>query len=114
MSRPTALVSSAKETFDAEREQVNAVAAKIATLDRVLGLYGAETAGARRELRAVIQSAVAQAWPGRGGARSDLTFDPRNGDAIFRSIQQLQPTNELQTDLKQRATTLALELIEGR
>jgi hypothetical protein len=108
------LVSSAKESFDAEREQVNALSAKIATLDRVLVLYGPESAGVRTELRAVIESAIAQAWPARDGARSDLTFDPRRGEAIFRAIQELQPADALQSDLKERATNLAFDLIEGR
>src|SRR5262245_40449796 len=108
------LVSSAKETFDGEREQVNALAAKIATLDRVLALYGPETAGARAEMRAVIEGAVAQVWPASGGARSNLSFNPQRGDAIFRSIQSLQPSDPVQSDLKARATGLALELIEGR
>jgi hypothetical protein len=108
------LVSSAKESFEAERQQVNALAAKIATLDRVLALYGDETATARAELRTVIEGAVAQAWPSHAGARSDLNFDPRRGEAIFRSIQALQPTDTFQSDLKARATSLAFELIEGR
>jgi hypothetical protein len=108
------LVSSAKETFDTQRHQVNELAAKIATLDRALALYGAETAGARAEMRAAIEGAVAQVWSTRNGGRIDLNFDPRRGDAIFESIQQLQPTEELQSDLKARATALAFELIEGR
>jgi hypothetical protein len=108
------LVSSAKGTFDAEREQVNALAAKIATLDRVLALYGAEAAGARAELRLVIEGAIAQVWPAGDGARSDLGFVPQRGEAIFRSIASLSPTSSLQSDLKARATGLAFELIEGR
>jgi hypothetical protein len=108
------LVSSAKGTFDAEREQVNALAAKIATLDRVLALYGAEAAGAREELRLVIERAIAQVWPSGDGARSDLSFDSQRGEAIFRSIASLSPTSPLHSDLKARATGLAFELIEGR
>ena len=108
------LVSSAKQSFDANREQVNALAAKIATLDRVLALFGEETTDARAELRAVVERAITQAWPSRRGASSDLTVDPRQGEAIFHAIQQLQPTDALQTELKNRATSLAFELIEGR
>jgi len=108
------LVSSAKGTFDAEREQVNALAAKIATLDRVLALYGPDAAGARAELRLVIEGAVAQIWPTRDGVRSDLSFDPQRGEAIFRSIASLDPTSPVQSDLKSRATGLAFELVEGR
>jgi hypothetical protein len=108
------LVSSAKESFDAEREQVSALAAKVATLDRVLALYGAETAGVRAELRAVIEDGIAQAWPAHDGAPSDLSADVQRGEAFFRSIQSLQPANELQIGLKARATSLAFDLIEGR
>ncbi|HEX7236246.1 MAG TPA: hypothetical protein VF405_04735 [Gammaproteobacteria bacterium] len=108
------LVSSAKDAFDAEREQVNALAAKVATLDRALALYGAEAAGAQSELRAVIQGAIAQAWATGDGSISNLNFDERRGQNILRAIQQLQPTDEAQADVKARATDLAFELIEGR
>jgi len=108
------LVSSAKGTFDAQREQVNALAAKIATLDRVLALYGAEAAGARRELRVVIEGAIGQIWPTGDGAGGNLSPDPQRGEAMFRAISSLNPENPLQSDLKARATGLAFELIEGR
>jgi hypothetical protein len=108
------LVSSAKESFEAERDQVNALAAKIATLDRGLALYGTAADGARAELRVVIEAAIAQAWATRDDAPSNLSFDPRRGEAIFRSIQVLDPADAAQTDLKARATDLAFELIEGR
>lgn len=108
------LVSTAKGSFDAQRQQVNALAAKIATLDRVLTLYGADAAGARLELRAVVEAAIAQIWPGNDRARSDLSPNPQRGEAIFRSIASLDPADPLQRDLKARATGLAFELIEGR
>jgi hypothetical protein len=108
------LVSSAKGAFDAEREQVNALAAKIATLDRVLALYGPEAVGARAELRVVIEGAIAQIWPTKEGAHGDLSLDPQRGEAIFRSIASLDPASPLQGDLKARATGLSFELIEGR
>jgi hypothetical protein len=108
------LVSSAKGSFDAEREQMNQLAAKVATLDRVLALYGPETAGARADLRGVVETAIAQTWPTEEGARSDLSLDPQRGEAIFRSIAALDPANPLQSDLKVRATNLAFELVEGR
>src|SRR5258705_13335273 len=43
------LVSSAKGTYDTARSEVIQMAAKIAFLDRVLGLYGPEAADARVE-----------------------------------------------------------------
>jgi len=108
------LVSSANESFDTERTQINALAAKIATLDRVLAVYGAETDGARRDLRTLIEGAVAQAWPTTDEARSSLDFDEQRGMAVFRSLQQLEARDAAQMALKVRATDLAFELIEGR
>ena len=80
----------------------------------MLAVYGAEAAGARGELRIVIEGAIAQIWPTNGGARSDLSLDPQRGEAIFRSIASLNAANPMQSDLKARATGLAFELIEGR
>src|SRR5215470_16314157 len=51
------LVSSAKNSFDTTRSEVIQMSAKIALLDRVLTLYGPQTADARRALR----DSVAQA-----------------------------------------------------
>src|SRR5438093_12446703 len=45
------LVSSAKGTYDTMRSEVMQLTAKVVFLDRVLGLYGPEAAGARRRLR---------------------------------------------------------------
>ena len=46
------LVSSAKGAYDSQSQQVDQMAAKVAALDRVLALYGVESAGVRQELRA--------------------------------------------------------------
>jgi hypothetical protein len=107
------LVNSANQSFGAERQQVNAVAAKIATLNRVLTVYGAEADGARNELQAAIESAIAQAWPTRG-VRGNLDFDPRRGEALLSSIQRLEPKDTAQSDLKAKATAVAFDLVEAR
>lgn len=107
------LVNSANQSFGAERQQINALAAKIATLNRVLAVYGAEAAGTQGELRAIIESTVAQAWRSRG-SRGNLDVDPRRSGALLRSIQQLEPKDAAQSDLKAKATGIAFELIEAR
>jgi hypothetical protein len=108
------LVSSAKGAYDSQREQVDQLAAKVATLDRVLALYGAESAAARRELRATVENAIGRAWPENGGASSDLGPDFRSGDAIYNAVQALAPVGPTQNDLKNRAANLTLELAEAR
>jgi len=52
------LVSSAKGTYDTARSEVIQMAAKIAFLDRVLGLYGPEATDARGEFREAIAEAL--------------------------------------------------------
>ena len=108
------LVSSAKGSYDLQRQQVDQMAAKVATLDRVLTLYGAESAGARQELRVTVENAIARAWPQQADASSDLTPDFRGGDGIYRAVQLLMPSDATQSDLKAKAADLTLELAEGR
>jgi hypothetical protein len=108
------LVSSAKGAYDTQDRQIDALAAKIATLDRVLVLYGPESAAARQELRATVENAVARAWPQQSGASSVLTPDFRSGDDIYYAVQSLDPGDAMQTELKRRAVDLTFELAEGR
>src|SRR6185503_5888462 len=108
------LVSSAKGAYDAQRQQIDELAAKIATLDRVLSLYGVESTGARRELHATVENAIARVWPQQPGASSDLTPDFRSGDAIYRAVQSLVPSDATQSELKAKAGELTLALVEGR
>lgn len=108
------LVSSAKGAYDSQRQQVDELAAKVVLLDRVLTLYGAESAVSRRELKAVVGNAIARAWPQQAGEGSDLRPDVRSADAIYIAIQQLAPADETQRELKGKAGDLTLELAEGR
>lgn len=108
------LVSSAKGAYDSQRQQVDELAAKVSTLDRVLGLYGAESAVARQELTAAVEDAIARAWPQDAGANSDLRPDVSVGDATYTAVQQLMPSDAMQRDLKEKAADLTLELAESR
>src|SRR5207249_12137346 len=55
------LVSSAKNSFDTARSEVIQMSAKIALLDRVLILYGPQTADARRALRDSVAEEIGRA-----------------------------------------------------
>ena len=57
------LISSAKGAFETTRTEVIQMAAKVALLDRVLALYGPETAEARRALRDATADGVRRTWP---------------------------------------------------
>jgi len=58
------LISSAKGSYDADRNQVIAMAAKIDFLDRILSVYGPESTGARQSLRQTVEGITAHLWPG--------------------------------------------------
>jgi hypothetical protein len=107
------LVSSAKGTYDQERAQVIDMAAKIVFLDRVLELYGPETAAARVELRTAVESVVRRIWPEiKGPAQMSPNFHA--GDAFFAAIQRLSPRDDTQRSLKSQASSLALEISQLR
>src|SRR5436190_16324862 len=74
------LVSSAKGTYDTARSEVIQMAAKIAFLDRVLGLYGPEAAEARAGIHEAVQEAVRQMWPEEAGVPAHLAPDTRAGN----------------------------------
>src|SRR5262245_38647248 len=87
------LVSSAKNTFDVQRKQVNELAAEIATLQRVLDLYGEEANAAREGVRATVIAGIARAWSAPGERAIKQTQQEHGGNELFFAIQQLQPKN---------------------
>jgi hypothetical protein len=108
------LVSSAKGAYDSQRQQIEQMAAKVATLDRVLTLYGVESVEARQELRVIVENAVVRVWPGQADVSSDLTPDFRSGDMIYGAVQGLVPINAMQGELKAKAADVTLELAQDR
>src|SRR2546429_4846707 len=58
------LVSSAKGTYDTTRSEVMQLTAKVVFLDRVLGLYGPEAAGAPGGASAAAAAPGPRTWAG--------------------------------------------------
>jgi hypothetical protein len=108
------LVSSAKGTYDAQRNQVIQMAAKIAVLDRVLGLYGPEAADPRAQLRTAVEEAVRRVWIQARIVPLHKLTDRHAGDAVHSAIQQLDPHNDSQRLLKSQAVSLGMEIGELR
>src|SRR5947207_7725156 len=76
------LISSAKAAFDTARSEVIQMAAKVALLDRVLKIYGPETADARRALRDAIAEGVRRTWPADQGGTVRLATNQQMGGCL--------------------------------
>lgn len=108
------LVSSAKSSFDTTRSEVMQMAAKVALLDRVLLLYGPQTADARHALRESIEEGVRRTWPAEGRAPAQLDPNEEMGDAVYTAFSHLAPQDEAQRALKTQAASLMAQLAELR
>src|SRR5437016_10732042 len=86
------LVSSAKGAYDTKRSEVIQMAANVAFLDRVLGLYGPEAADARAGIHEAVEEAVRQMWPEEAGVPAHLAPDTRAGNAVYSAIEGLSAT----------------------
>lgn len=104
------LVSSAKGTYDNQRDQIIVMASKVAFLGRVLHAYGPEADGARAEVRAAVVDGVHRMWPNEPGARGELTANAAAGDGAYTALQALTPRDGLQRGLKEQALTLAVDI----
>jgi hypothetical protein len=107
------LVNSAKTSYDAQRNTVIQIAAKISFIDRTLATYGPESSEARSQLRVATESTIRSLWP------DQLETDPRlqpdqTGVAFYAAIQQLNPKDDTQRSLKTQAVTLATQVGELR
>jgi hypothetical protein len=107
------LISSAKSAFDTTRSEVIQMAAKV-LLDRVLALYGPETADARHALRDAIPDGVRRTWPAEQSGPVRLDPNPQMGDAVYVAISGLAPRDDAQHALKTQAATLMVQLAELR
>src|SRR5436189_1178890 len=108
------LVTSAKNSFDTARTEVIQMSAKIALLDRVLVLYGPQTAGARRALRDSVAEGIGRTWPADGRRPARLEPNEQMGDAFYAAISRLAPEDDGQRALKAEAVTLMIQLAELR
>jgi hypothetical protein len=90
------------------------MAAKVALLDRVLLLYGPQTADARRALRESVEEGVRRTWPTNGEAPAELTPNQQRGDAVYLAITHLTPQNDAQRGLKAEAASLMAQMAELR
>jgi len=109
------VVSSAKAEFNAEDSNVNASAANVLQLDRVLARYGVETAEIRGLIQRALARRIAQVWPETGSI--DSLDDPqmeRGLEGIVDRILALDPKTDGQHWLQTQALQIVTALQSNR
>ena len=108
------LIASAKGSYDAQRSQVILLAGKIGFLERVLVIYGPETAEARKLLRGSTEGLTQKLWPDRGLAKAQVDPAVASGEALFSAIHKLAPQTDEQRALKAQALETISDLGKTR
>jgi Protein of unknown function (DUF4239) len=108
------LVASAKGSYDNQRSQVILMSAKVSYLDRVLVIYGPETADTRKLLRESTEGLIQKLWPDRGSPVAQVDPAISTGQALFSSIHKLAPQTDEQRALKAEALDTVSDLGKTR
>jgi hypothetical protein len=108
------LIASAKGSYDNQRTQVILMSAKISFLDRVLVMYGPETAETRKLLRLSTDGLIQKLWPDNSSQEAQVDPAISTGQALFSSIHKLTPQNDEQRALKAEAQDTVTDLSKTR
>ncbi len=107
------LVSSAKTSYDAQKNELTEMSAKILLLDRVLAHYGPEAKDARDALRTGVVQALDRIWP-QDHSRSPQ-LEPAGGfEVLYDKVQDLSPKDDAQRSLQTRAVNMLIDLGQSR
>jgi hypothetical protein len=106
------LISSAKNSFDAQSTELTQSSAQVVLLDRILAHYGPETEKVRNMLRTSVVSSLDRMW-----SKKRLTkFEPpaRGNEVLLELLQDLAPKDDNQRTLKAQALNIAFAVGETR
>jgi hypothetical protein len=108
------LVASTKTAYDAEKNEVMQLAAKITYLSHLLVNYGPDTMECRVLLRDAVLSARSRIWAEADTGEGTATPATIWGHELPQAIQKLAPQSEAQHTFKAQAAQLANELGQTR
>jgi Protein of unknown function (DUF4239) len=103
------LVSSAKSSYDARKNEVAEMSSEILFIDRLLGQYGSETGEIRAEFRQVVEAGLERMWPSQASRQFDLKPGD-HGEILVEKLEQLGPKNDKQAAAKAQIMTLVMGL----
>lgn len=110
------LIGAAKGSFDEQRSGFQRLATDIILLDRSLGHYGPDAAGARGELEQTVAQILDNLWPGKGGRRQGLGGGAitARGSELFAAVQKLPVRDEWHQGAKTHVLQLTADLARQR
>lgn len=108
------LIASAKGSYDSQRSQVILMAAKVGFLERILVMYGPETAEARKLLRGSTEGLTQQLWLDKRSQQAQVNPVINAGQALFSSVHKLAPQTDEQRALKAEALDTITDLSKTR
>jgi len=108
------LVASAKGAYDASSAEVTNMAGKFAFVGRLLDDYGPEAKPIRSELAVIVKHTIQRLWSSQNSPPELAEQNFRNRTRLYSSIEQLQPTNDLQKILKTQVASESIQLDEIR
>jgi uncharacterized protein YneF (UPF0154 family) len=110
------LISSANTFFDAVDTAIIHSGARVILLDRALANYGPETKEAREQLRRTIVGGIDMFWPKEKSEGPGLqAFERATGmEELQKKIRELNPTTDVQRELRTEAEKLSGEMLEAR
>ncbi len=104
------LVSSAKSTYDARKNEVAEMSYEIVSIDRSLERYGPETGNIRTEFRRVVAEGIERIWPIQNSLASELKPGSK-AETLADQLDILEPKTSTQAAAKSQ---IALQIIALR
>jgi hypothetical protein len=110
------LITSAKNAYDTQRNEVRQIAAKLVVLDGELERYGPEARPARELQRQAIGSLIDRIWGERAlKSSTGAPYRPSvESDLVYAAIEALAPQNDVQRNLKFKALQTTNSITEQR
>ncbi len=110
------LISSASNSYEAQRREVREIAANVVLLDALLTEYGPATRPIREGQRAAVDTLVNNIWrTAPGGADPERGFMPAAvAHNLHEAIRALKPETETQRELRTQAIQVAVDTARAR
>ncbi len=108
------LINSGKNSFDAQRDDIRQLTAKIEMLDYLLDEYGPPARPAREELRKVLPDMIDRIWDDGTTKQGKRFAATAVGHTTYRMIVALSPTTEAERAIRNQAMELSNTILQTR